>query len=388
MNTTPYHILGGTIRSRDPKETLDRLTPLLPAFGITRVANITGLDNINIPVYTCMRPLAKHLSVSQGKGLTKDLAKISAVMEAIEGYHLENPAPPKIHGNYLMLKETHNIIDPTQFMSGFFDWSNKIRTIDHPWIQARSLLDNQNVLIPHALTNIDSTHTRPEFNYFQISTNGIAAGNSQEEATCHALYEVIERDSFFKWSQKPKDLRDADLISLDSISNPSIIQLIDQIKKASLKIKLWDISSELKVPSFHCAIYNTDLSSPLSFFSGTGTHLNQEIAMTRAITEAVQTRTSLISGARDDIFNDYYYQQNLLLRETIKMAFIDGLKPIGACPQIAYQNSFESNILQLLQIISSNGHTSILWIDHTKPEFNIPVVQVFIPTMQFSGARM
>jgi len=51
--------------------------------GITRVANVTGLDHVGIPVVMACRPNARGLAVSQGKGLTLDAAKASAVMESI-----------------------------------------------------------------------------------------------------------------------------------------------------------------------------------------------------------------------------------------------------------------------------------------------------------------
>jgi ribosomal protein S12 methylthiotransferase accessory factor YcaO len=65
-------IYGGTVRERTAEEALDRLKPLLPEFGITRIADVTGLDTIGIPVMTVVRPLARSLSVSQGKGLRKN----------------------------------------------------------------------------------------------------------------------------------------------------------------------------------------------------------------------------------------------------------------------------------------------------------------------------
>ena len=37
-----------------------------------------------------VRPLARSLTVSQGKGLTDDLAKISGLMESIEIFHAEH----------------------------------------------------------------------------------------------------------------------------------------------------------------------------------------------------------------------------------------------------------------------------------------------------------
>lgn len=58
---------------------------LLRRFGITRVGDVTGLDIIGIPVWFAARPNSRGLSVSQGKGLFADQARLSAIMEAIEG---------------------------------------------------------------------------------------------------------------------------------------------------------------------------------------------------------------------------------------------------------------------------------------------------------------
>lgn len=46
---------------------------------------MTGLDIIGIPVWFAARPNSRGLSVSQGKGLVAEQARLSAIMEAIEG---------------------------------------------------------------------------------------------------------------------------------------------------------------------------------------------------------------------------------------------------------------------------------------------------------------
>ena len=79
----------GTHRVRHPEQTWEAIAPLLPDYGITRVADVTGLDVLGVPVAMSVRPLARTLSVSQGKGQTLLLAKISAAMEALEIWHAE-----------------------------------------------------------------------------------------------------------------------------------------------------------------------------------------------------------------------------------------------------------------------------------------------------------
>ncbi len=75
----PKTDLGGTHRTRAPEETLAWLKPKWQDMGITRLADITGLDRIGLPVYMSVRPNAKTLSVSQGKGITHSLAKIQQI---------------------------------------------------------------------------------------------------------------------------------------------------------------------------------------------------------------------------------------------------------------------------------------------------------------------
>ena len=71
----------GTHRARTPEETLAQVQKLFPVFGITRLANVTGLDVIGIPVVMAVRPNARSLSVSQGKGLTLAAAKVSRLRD-------------------------------------------------------------------------------------------------------------------------------------------------------------------------------------------------------------------------------------------------------------------------------------------------------------------
>src|SRR5207342_3012832 len=81
----------GTHRLVAPVDTLERIRPHLATFGITRCADITGLDSIGIPVYVAVRAQGRVLQTSNGKGLTHVDALVSAQMEAIEHWHAENP---------------------------------------------------------------------------------------------------------------------------------------------------------------------------------------------------------------------------------------------------------------------------------------------------------
>src|SRR5262249_42558185 len=81
------HYLRGTHRAAAPAETLRRFGPCMASVGITRLADITGLDAIGLPVFVAIRPTSRALSTAQGKGLDRDAAKASAMMESIESWH-------------------------------------------------------------------------------------------------------------------------------------------------------------------------------------------------------------------------------------------------------------------------------------------------------------
>jgi ribosomal protein S12 methylthiotransferase accessory factor len=67
----PKRFVTGTHRARTPAETLADFGRHQQTMGITRLANVTGLDVIGIPVYMAVRQNSRSIAVSQGKGLDR-----------------------------------------------------------------------------------------------------------------------------------------------------------------------------------------------------------------------------------------------------------------------------------------------------------------------------
>src|SRR3989442_12134860 len=59
--------LGGTIPPCRPQETLARVRPLFPVFGIPRLANATGLDRVGVPRWLRIPPQARLPVRCRGK---------------------------------------------------------------------------------------------------------------------------------------------------------------------------------------------------------------------------------------------------------------------------------------------------------------------------------
>lgn len=383
-NRESYLNLGGTFRSVTSANTIARLKPLLRSLGITRVANVTGLDCIDIPVAVCIRPNSKHLAVSQGKGLSWELAWISAVMESIEGYHAENAKAPIVEGTYSTLKKHYPLISPQYFLQGLFkiprseDWSMG-------WSEAEDIVSDKIVLIPHALSCLDSTITHPEYSFFNVSSNGLAAGNTLDEAKCHALYEIIERDALYHWAKLSVEERLATQIKLDSITSALNKELIAKILAVQQFIKIWEITSKLGIPTYHCVIVDTDPLRNLGLFSGTGTHLNKEVALSRAITEAAQSRLTLISGSRDDVFNDHYHKKATFQYPN---KIPEGMRNFEESLPLEIPATFAEHFAFMIDTLCANNFKQLFTVNHTKEAFKIPVVHLFVPGMKYNGRRI
>ena len=72
-----------------PDEALRRLLSIKNGLGITRIADLTGLDITGVPVAQAVRPRSRSNAVSQGKGSTLSDAAISAILESAESFFAE-----------------------------------------------------------------------------------------------------------------------------------------------------------------------------------------------------------------------------------------------------------------------------------------------------------
>ncbi len=384
--------LGGTIRNMTPEQTLKNITPMLPAFGITRVADIGGLDYIGIPVAASIRPNSKNLVGAQGKGISRDLARISAIMESIEGYHMEYAPPPDIFGSYHDLCEKFPLIDPKSIAAGYFEHSD-LSKHSLAWSKCFDLISEQQVFIPHALLKGNSNEIEPNWSYFYTTSNGLAAGNTLMEAISHALYEVIERDSVWRWENLSAEEKEKTLIDHKTIDSPHIRELVEKIESANFELSIWDASSFLGIPTFYCSIINSDSLHIGGMFFGCGSHLSKEVAVSRAITEAIQSRATVISGSRDDIFPKYYEKQRIsqksIIKETLsgKDIKVNG-RDYSSCREAVKVSSIYNNLTNVIDCLREANYSHVLVFNHTRPEFNIPVVHVFVPNMNFTGFRV
>jgi ribosomal protein S12 methylthiotransferase accessory factor len=364
--------LPGTNRARTPAASLEMASRAAAAVGVTRVADITRLDTIGIPTYQAVRPLSRTLAVAQGKGVTAELAKLSAVMESVETWHVEQPmpavrtaAPRELAGelNYDVFALPR--CAPSVLHDG----------LPLDWVPARSLLDGTQTLVPVDVVRL-SLEQRHGWHppAFLASTNGLASGNTLVEAVLHALYEVIERDAV------TAALAGGDLgVRVDPRSSGSAVadELCTLIERAGVTHEVRFVGSPTGLPCFLSWLACDDY--PAAMF-GFGCHLSAEIALTRAITEAAQTRLSYIAGARDDLQDDIDDAGTKRRRESSGPAADIGELMPAPVEHLSLLDDLEYVVKRATAAFS---HPPLV-ADLTRDEIGVPVVKVVAPGSRIS----
>ena len=150
--------------------------------------------------------------------------------------------------------------------------------------------------------SLNSAHLSYHSETHRANSTGLGGGNTILEALRHSVFEIVERHAFSLWAAQPYEHRAAfgvDLNSLPAETRP----LLTKIYEANLRPALFDISAF--VSAGYCFVANIfDPSGellPARAYTGRSFNTNSLHAVHRALMEAVQSRATMISGARDDL---------------------------------------------------------------------------------------
>ena len=375
----------GTHRVIAPKKTIENTKNKLKTAGITRIADITDLDRIGLPIYTAIRPTAEDgaVSIYGGKGISKDHAKASAMMEGFERYSAEmQESDNTTIANLDEISKKGNYIDPKSLNLGQKLEKQDLSELNLEWNLAQDIISGDEYYVPSNAVYHPYTHDNSIDGLFKSNTNGLASGNVLEEAILHGMFEVIERDA---WSIFELTHKNYAQIDLDTIESDIINDTVDKFESEGIKIKLMDFTADIKVPTIAASADDTILKDAGLLTLGMGTHLDPEVAILRALTEVAQSRATQINGAREDTvradfareagyermkrINKYYFREE---DEKISLADIE--------------NKATTSITEDIEIVKdelvSNDIGKILYTDLTRPELGISVVRVIIPEME------
>jgi thioglycine synthase len=406
--------VNGTSRIKPAQETLKYVIPISKKIGITRLADITDMDVLRIPNYSAVLPGTEdYIWVYSGKGPTRKHAMASALMESIERYSsLQSSQPRKfIRSSYSELSKKYNVLHPDRIVEPVRFVYRADMMMD--WISGHDLVSGEEIMVPASIALFRYTPPPPAVNPFAyFHTNGLASGNVMEEAICHALCEVIERDAMsladlrasaipfhilrtivhsfnaasFSVSPIPADkfVDDPTIFSDVDISETDFVpvrNLVEKFNKAGISLVVKDITSDIGIPTFNASSVEW-ISHDYGYLAeGHGTHPDARIALLRAISEVSQTRAANIHGARDDLRKIKYSDQNTDDRRSWQF--------MPSSSRIKFskvQTFFNDDILDDIELIllrlKSVGLNQIIIVDLTNPAIGIPVVRAIVPGLE------
>jgi ribosomal protein S12 methylthiotransferase accessory factor len=370
---------GGTHRAVAPEVTLERIRPLRSLHGITRLADVTGLDCFGIPTYCAVRPTAMIVQVSNGKGMRPVDAQVGALMESLEVAHAEGPPSSSLllasRGEMQARGERFCLDLPAEVAPA----RAPVGRIE--WARGMDLKSKEPVWLPAGAAWVR------ERRVCSFSSNGLASGNTLVEATLHALYEVLERHLLSHFVVGDEfAIESADVLDPDSISDPGIGELVSRIRSAGVKLVLLRARSRV-LHAFIAVLLDPDpLGGASAVNIGSGAHLSPSVAVSRAITEAAQSRLTFIHGSREDLCADNY---TLGPRHARVYDFFDStaMNAEWEWGELVDRSNddLDDDLDLLLRITSSERLGRVFRIDMSHPGSPIFVVKVVIPAALHEG---
>ncbi len=382
-------ISSGSHRVLALEDTIARVLARSDVIGLTRIADLTDLDVLGIPNYATICPELNQpattggISVMSGKGLTRAHALASALMEAIERHAGLQERRTTIRGSWSQLSRHHNALHPTQFVVPGSYGITDDEALD--WVAARSLFHQDPVLVPACTVFIPYEPTAPSIAARPSSSNGLASGNTVEEATLHALYELIERDAE-AFAIQTRRIREVDL---DQIQWPEVRELINRFADAGLVLRVKDITGPIPVPTFLATAVDPSLPVTMYANGGKGTHLDPRVAIARAICEVAQSRVVGMSGIREDMVA----KRSGMASDTVEGLIEKYPEWYGVCDEqvdlTAIADRSTDNAVDDLGIVlrdlEAAGIPDVAVVDLTRPETEIPVARACVPLMEFEA---
>ena len=416
--------------------TLAQIITLCKDIGVTRISDITYMDKLYIPNFSSILPNTEDsIWVYSGKGITKLHAKVSALMESIERYCSLPSTYSKsfIHGTYSELSKIYNkVLHPNEVVEPVEPiYNDKESIIDY--VLGFDLLKNEEVLVPAQLVFSKYSAKSPSINVFPYShTNGLASGNVLEEAICHGLCEVIERDAIsisdlcsssipysileniikslknanygsYLINQIPEDKFLDDSTIYPDVNISEIVKefepinfLVRKFTDAGIPLLIKDITQkDIGIPTFVASSIEWITNDYGYFAKGYGTHPDSRIALIRAITELSQTRAVNIQGARDDLKKIQYRDNDEIYKRkwqfiTSSSTHTNNNKNIAFSEIKTYiKKDILDDIKLILNKLKKAGSKRAIVVDLTNPNVGIPVVRIIVPGLEtFEVARL
>ena len=396
--------IDGLDRAVSAADTLIRMESVSHSLGVTRLADITRLDRIGIPVYSSVVPDSPDiLSVYSGKGARPIDAKTGAMMEAIERQTAIRTRLPFVEESFTSLSQTGPALNPRSINQRLKEDYSEDATCC--WSEAFDLVTQEKCWVPSRYAGYlwrELPHPSP---FATNDTTGLASGNTFEEAVCHALCELAERDAWTMAElgarQLPRERRSLafgidhkdgpdDFELYPCLDLPSDDPLLQKFHQAGLAPIVRDITSSLGIPTFFASVVDQSIEGAPMAHSGLGTHPDARVALRRSLTEVAQSRCVDIQATREDILPPDAKRSSFALH-TRRLTEINRnswcitpsvrMRSFSEVTSHHFQ-SIREDLDFLIERFAANGLKQILVVDFTPDAENYSVVRVIVPGIE------
>lgn len=353
--------------------------------GVTRLGDVTGLGGLGVPTFQAVRPWARSLTVSQGKGLTPMAAMISALLEAMEFEAAERLTP--VGAKLARLRD----LGPEALAC----WSPRARdplaiVLDperiRPWLEGRDLLSGRAAAVPFDFLSLDFTRA-PTPDLMPCSV-GLATGNSSVEALASGVAEVIEHHLAVGLDRLTPAGRRRVELDLASVECPFAQPLLSRFKDRGWTVRAWSMGQEAGIAAFACTLLpQRGQRSGLTPIGGTGCHPNRRTAFLRALLEAAQAQATLVAGARDDLRSEDYLHGPQRRFDLVMGGLSFGPGPLAwrRTPDDVTESA-EADLDTLLAAANRLSSAPVIAFAHPSSNPDLPIRHVAAPGL-FEAAR-
>ena len=387
---------AGSSRSVPASETVRRVAPLMRRIGVTRLAEVTHLDRNGVPNFIAARPREAGTGISyyNGKGASRTQARASAMMEAIERFSAEVYAGRPIVRSFEALAHQAAAIDPSELVVPRLVEPRPDLPLE--WVEGFDLIGRRPTWAPLNAVVCPYRPRQPGAAWlFLASSNGLASGNTREEALCQALCEVMERDAFSLHDAATRLKRQVEAVLAGlggSAGSPPVDpryplidgrtlpprarRVYDRLTSAGLAVRLRDVSGSTGIAAFRCALLEPKGGGQVASHGGFGCHPDARVAALRALTEAAQSRIGFIQGGREDLPE--------IVRgrgPKVDPARTSGPEPLAdfaSVPSVEHTTVGE-DVTWILRKMEDAGFGQAVAFDLTRPALGVPVVRVVVP---------
>jgi YcaO-like protein with predicted kinase domain len=350
--------------------------------GITRLADVTGLDRVGLPVYLAIRPTARSLVTSIGKGLTPAAAKVGALLESVETWHAEHlhlPTRTARHAGITAGGEgALDVAELPRAIGGLLDPHQK-----RSWVRGVDLTTQAVTWVPEESVSMNFVADQLGEPGLARNSNGLASGNSLEQAMLHALCEVVERDAEFRWRAASESHR----VRLDTVEDPLCRRLMGMVRSAGLHLAVWDVTSHTTVPCYGCVVLappQCDGVLDAGVHDGFSCHPSPATAFAGAIKEALQKRLTYIAGSRDDLSREEVERvRSPELVEAVwdELAAEPSDMNLQDRPSLS-TGSWADDLRAVVRAVTSGTRHAVVAVDLTRQELGVPVAKVIVTRME------